>query len=125
MHRSAPMVAGSRAGGQGGGVGTPASMPRFMTETATDLEQMQHTLMQLLPRYKVLLHNDDHNTMGHVVYALRRVVPGISRAEALRIMLEAHEIGVAVVILCPKELAEHYREGLRSYGLISTIELDS
>ena len=101
------------------------SPPRLTTETEIDVEQMQRTLTQLLPRYRVLLHNDDHNSMGHVVHALRRVVPGISRAEAVRIMFEAHEVGVAVVITCPKELAEHYRDGLRSYGLISTIELDA
>jgi ATP-dependent Clp protease adaptor protein ClpS len=63
--------------------------------------------------------------MDHVVRALRRVVPGLSRVEALRIMFEAHTTGVAVVIVCPKEPAEHYRDGLRSFGLTSTIEPDS
>src|SRR5437763_1840885 len=85
--------------------------PRLTSETGTDVEQIRRTLAQLLPPYKVLLHNDDHNTMDHVVYALQHVVAGLSLAEALRIMYAAHTNGVAVVTVCPKELAEHYREG--------------
>jgi ATP-dependent Clp protease adaptor protein ClpS len=101
-------------------------IPRATTETDTeaDVERMQRVLAQLLPPYKVLLHNDDYNSMGHVVQALRRVVPSLSRTDALRIMLEAHTTGVALVIICPKELAEHYRDGLRSFRLTSTIEPD-
>ena len=95
-----------------------------VTETDRDVESLQRTLTRLLPPYKVLLHNDDYNSMGHVVHALRRVIPGMSRAEALHIMFQAHTDGVAVVVVCPKEPAEHYRDGLRSYGLTSTIEPD-
>src|SRR5437870_2064048 len=79
------------------GAAPVAARPRLTTETDVDVEQIQRTLAQLLPRYKVLLHNDDHNTMDHVVYALQRVVQGLSLAEALRIMYEAHTSGVAVV----------------------------
>jgi len=95
-----------------------------LTQPDLDVERLQRTLARLLPPYKVLLHNDDHNSMGHVVHALRRVVPALSRTDALRIMFEAHTKGTAVVIVCPREPAEHYRDGLRSYGLVSTIEPD-
>lgn len=76
----------------------------------------------LLPRYRVLLHDDDINTMDHVVRTLLRAVPGMSGPQAHGIMLEAHEQGLAVVIICPLEPAELYRDGLRSGGLIATIE---
>jgi ATP-dependent Clp protease adaptor protein ClpS len=77
---------------------------------------------RLLPPYNVLLHNDDVNTMDHVVHALLRSVPRLTRAEAIQIMLEAHHTGVALVVTCPLEQAELYRDRLQSYGLTATIE---
>jgi ATP-dependent Clp protease adaptor protein ClpS len=37
-------------------------------------------------------------------------------------MMEAHQKGKAVVITCPLELAELYRERLQTFGLTATIE---
>lgn len=91
-----------------------ASVPR------TDEEVLQ--LLQLLPRYRVLLHNDDVNTMDHVVLALIQTIPALSYEGAVSIMLEAHNSGHAEVIICLRELAEHYCERLRRYDLSSTIE---
>lgn len=76
----------------------------------------------LAPRYRVFLHNDDTNTMDHVVNTLLRVVPRLTTETAQAIMIEAHETGVALVIVCALEHAEFYRDGLRSAGLGSTIE---
>ena len=97
-----------------------------MTRGATTTEQRSSTRggTALLPPYRVILHNDDVNTMDHVVRALRAAVPRLSEPEAVRIMLEAHHTGRAVVIVCPLEEAELYRERLESYGLTSTIERD-
>ena len=39
-------------------------------------------------------------------------------------MLTAHVHGKAVVIVCPKEVAEYYQERLLSYNLTATIEPD-
>jgi ATP-dependent Clp protease adaptor protein ClpS len=80
--------------------------------------------LRLLPRYRVLLFNDDYHTMDHVVVALVRSVPQLGVEDAVRIMLEAHTNGQAVVIICPKETAECYREKLEQHGLTSTIEPD-
>jgi len=88
------------------------------TLTRQDVEQ----LLRLLPRYRVLLHNDDVNSMDFVVHVLLRTVPRLSAEEAIKIMLEAHLNGKALVVICPKETAEFYRAGLESYGLTSTIE---
>jgi len=74
-----------------------------------------------MPLYKVLLHNDDHNTMEHVIKALMRVFKfDLSVCE--RIMMEAHQTGMALCIVEPLEKAEHHRDQLISFSLISTIE---
>ncbi|MBA4181946.1 MAG: ATP-dependent Clp protease adaptor ClpS [Anaerolinea sp.] len=82
----------------------------------------EETLKRLLPPYRVVLHNDDHNSMDHVVRSLLRCVPSLTIEEAAQIMITAHENGQATVIECPKEAAEHYRDGLESCGLTATIE---
>ncbi|MEB3329824.1 MAG: ATP-dependent Clp protease adaptor ClpS, partial [Candidatus Sericytochromatia bacterium] len=71
-----------------------------------------------------LLHNDDHNAMQDVVEAIIKAVPQTSRADAQAIMQEAHHRGVAVVIAAPLEHAEMYRDRLRSFGLVSSLERD-
>ncbi len=77
------------------------------------------------PKYKVLLHNDPVNTMDYVVATLRQVVPQLSEQDALSIMLETHNSGVGLVIVCDLEPAEFYSESLKAKGLTSTIELES
>lgn len=74
-----------------------------------------------LPRYKVLLHNDDVNTMDHVVRTLLRVFK-FEYAECERIMWEAHTSGVALCTVEPLEQAELHRDQLLSFSLTSTIE---
>jgi ATP-dependent Clp protease adaptor protein ClpS len=77
---------------------------------------------QILPPYAVILHNDDVNEMVYVVQSILHCVPGISPEQAVEIMMEAHTHGQAVVIVCPLELAELYRDRLQSRGLTATIE---
>lgn len=78
----------------------------------------------LLPPYKVVLFDDDHNEMNYVVFALLHSVNNLSAQEAEHIMLTAHLTGSAVVVVCPKEIAEYYQERLLGYGLTATIEPD-
>ncbi|MBE7518624.1 MAG: ATP-dependent Clp protease adaptor ClpS [Thermoflexaceae bacterium] len=82
----------------------------------------EETLKRILPPYRVVLHNDDHNTMDHVVRSLLRCVPSLTVERAAEIMFEAHNHGKASVIVCPKEAAEHYRERLELCALTATIE---
>ena len=77
------------------------------------------------PKYKVLLHNDPVNTMDYVVETLRQVLPQLSEQDALNIMLETHNSGIGLVIVCDIEPAEFYSESLKAKGLTSTIELES
>ncbi|MXY88004.1 MAG: ATP-dependent Clp protease adaptor ClpS [Dehalococcoidia bacterium] len=97
--------------------------PPRATEPAlpeTDLDE--EALLALIPPYRVILHNDEHNTMDHVVESLVRCVPSLTVEAAAAIMIEAHNEGKATVIECPKEAAEHYRGALESCGLTATIE---
>ena len=77
---------------------------------------------QLEPPYAVILHNDDVNTMRHVVESLMMCVPDLSHEQAAEIMLEAHSNGQARVIVAPHENARRYRDCLESRGLTATIE---
>ena len=82
----------------------------------------ERTLSETLPPYRVILHDDDVNEMGHVVRALLASVPELDVRDATAIMIEAHLKGHAQVIACPLERAELYRDRLESHGLTATIE---
>ena len=84
--------------------------------------EKRSTTRKLAPRYRVLLHNDDYNSMEHVVQALMTTVPSITQPQAVSIMMEAHTNGIALVIICAQEHAEFYCETLKKHGLSSTIE---
>lgn len=75
-----------------------------------------------LPPHRLILHNDDHNEMGHVVHALLRSVPELTEDRAYEVMWEAHLRGQAEVIRCPLERAELYCQRLRAAGLTATVE---
>jgi len=93
---------------------SPASAPGISFD--------RETVRRLVPPYRVILHNDDHNAMDHVTRSLCRCVPSLSSDEAEEIMWTAHTHGQATVIECPKEAAEHYRDCLESAALTATIE---
>ncbi|MGB8698176.1 MAG: ATP-dependent Clp protease adapter ClpS [Thermosynechococcaceae cyanobacterium] len=80
------------------------------------------TVRKLAPRYRVLLHNDDFNSMEYVVGVLLKTIPNLSEPQAINIMMEAHTHGLALVIVCALEHAEFYSETLNNHGLSSTIE---
>jgi ATP-dependent Clp protease adaptor protein ClpS len=92
------------------------------TATIPRERQDEETRSRALDPYQVILHNDDVNSMDHVVRSLLRSVPGLSTEKAVDIMMEAHNTGRAVVIVCPIELAELVRDRLQTCGLTATIE---
>ena len=94
------------------------------THLETETEKSVRQRARLLPPYKVILFNDDYNEMDYVVSVLLQTINNLSQSEAEHIMLTAHLTGSAVVIVCPKEIAEYYQERLLSYGLTATIEPD-
>ncbi len=95
---------------------------RTVTKTTTETSRLVEELRDILPPYSVILHNDDVNSMDFVVAALLKSVEPLSQEAAVNIMLEAHNTGCAVVITCPLEHAEFYRDRLRSFRLGVTIE---
>ena len=60
--------------------------------------------------------------MNYVVQALLKNVPELSADDAFRIMMDAHKSGRAIVIACPLEQAELYRDRIRNYALGATVE---
>lgn len=86
--------------------------------------QKSATIRKIAPRYRVLLHNDDYNSMEYVVQVLMTTVPSLTQPQAVSIMMEAHTNNLALVITCAQEHAEFYCETLKNHGLISTIEPD-
>lgn len=74
-----------------------------------------------LPPYKVLLHNDDVNEMGYVVKTIVELAH-LAEEEAVQKMLEAHETGVALLLVTHKEKAELLQEQFHSKQLAVTIE---
>ena len=86
------------------------------------IEKKTAALKNKSPKYKVLLHNDPVNSMEYVTIALRQVVPQLSEQDAIAIMLEAHNNGIGLVIVCDLEPAEFYSESLKSKGISSSIE---
>ena len=64
-------------------------------------------------RWAVVLINDDHHSVDYVVWALLKTVPELTGTEATLIMLEAHNTGRGVVVVCGREKAEGYRANLR------------
>jgi len=96
--------------------------PLMLSQPETD--QQLRLRAKLFPPYKVILFDDDYNDMHYVVVALLHAVNDLSQQEAERIMLTAHLTGSAIVVVCPKEIAEYYQERLLNYGLTATIEPD-
>ena len=80
----------------------PNAPTRPVAAAAPRTEADVREFLRLLPRYRVVLYNDSHNTMDHVVSSLLRCVPSLIATVAERIMLEAHTTGRATRHLLPE-----------------------
>jgi ATP-dependent Clp protease adaptor protein ClpS len=105
---------GSTTGGASG-VATPTK-PQTRKKTSP-----QKSPPQMLPPWKVLLHNDDKNEMVFVIRTICELTP-LNREDAMNRMLEAHKSGVALLLVTHKERAELYKDQFESKGLVCTIE---
>jgi ATP-dependent Clp protease adaptor protein ClpS len=79
---------------------------------------------RLLPPYRLLLHNDDVNTMDDVVRAIVKITT-ISTPDAIRKMLDAHRDGVSILLTTHKERGELYVEQFASVRISTTLEPES
>lgn len=74
------------------------------------------------PMYRVVLLNDNVNTVGDVTRALQHVFDDMSRDEASTKTRQAHTQGRAVLREMPQQTAEERCEQLRLQALKSSIE---
>lgn len=74
-----------------------------------------------LPPYKLLLHNDDVNDVEYVVKTILKITP-LGTKEAQQRTLEAHTLGLSLLLTTHRERAELYQEQFTSAGLTVTIE---
>jgi len=76
---------------------------------------------ETLPPYKVLLHNDDVNTFEHVIASVLKLT-ALSTQDALLRTLEAHESGVALLLVTHRERAELYIEQFATFQITVSVE---
>ena len=76
---------------------------------------------EMLPPWKVLLHNDDKNDVLHVVSTIVELTP-LNEQDAVKRTEEAHKTGVSLLLVTHKERAELYEEQFQSKSLTVTIE---
>ncbi|MBA2681135.1 MAG: ATP-dependent Clp protease adaptor ClpS [Ktedonobacteraceae bacterium] len=96
-------------------------MTAFVSPASVRTETLFGQSFPGISGHKVVLHRDDVHEIPYVVVALRRVV-SLSEEEATIIATTAFIEGRAVVIVCPLEAAEHYKEQLAGHGLNVTVE---
>lgn len=77
-----------------------------------------------LPPYKVLLHNDPVNDFDHVIKSIRRLTT-LTQEDAITRTLEAHDTGLALLLVTHRERAELYVDQFASLSLTVTIEPDA
>jgi ATP-dependent Clp protease adaptor protein ClpS len=107
---------GSGADSGGSGTGAATAKPKRATKT-----QPKPKPPQMLPPWKVLLHNDDRNSFDHVISSIVELTP-LQKESAIERTLEAHETGVALLLTTHKERAELYKEQFQSKSLTVSIE---
>lgn len=74
-----------------------------------------------LPPFRVLIHNDDVNSFEHVIMTILNLTT-LTPEEAFERTLEAHESGLALLLVTHKERAELYHEQFMSCKITTTIE---
>jgi ATP-dependent Clp protease adaptor protein ClpS len=101
---------------------TPSAPPASGGGTATKARPSPAPpKVDRLPPWKVLLHNDDHNSMPYVVQTIIELTK-VNRYYAMLRMIEAHTSGVAQLLTTHREHAELLREQFASRKLIATTE---
>ena len=90
--------------------------------TKPTVEQDQKT--RQLPPFRVILHNDNVNTVEHVVRTIVKLTP-LNEGQAVERTLEAHETGSSMLLVTHKERAELNVEQVASCKLNVTCEPDS
>ena len=72
-----------------------------MSEPLTVPDVLEDVCVQQLPPFRVILHNDDVNTVEHVIHAILTLT-NLSEQEAILRTLEAHETGLSLLLVTPQ-----------------------
>src|SRR4051812_19631866 len=80
--------------------GTATAKPKRASKTSPKQKPPQ-----MLPPWKVLLHNDEKNEVGFVVKTIVELT-SLNENDAKQRTVEAHETGVALLLTTHKERAE-------------------
>jgi ATP-dependent Clp protease adaptor protein ClpS len=102
----------------GGGAGTATAKPKG---AAASKKAPKHKPPGMLPPWKVLLHNDDKNSIDFVVSTIVELTP-LNEQDAEQRTKEADKTGVSLLLVTHKERAELYKDQFESKGLTVTIE---
>ncbi len=92
------------------------------TTTEIEIDESKPRVAEM-PRWRVLLHNDDVNDMAYVVDSIVRITP-LSAQMSYDCMMEAHLHGSTLLLTAHKELAELYQERFCTRRLRVTIQPD-
>jgi ATP-dependent Clp protease adaptor protein ClpS len=92
-----------------------------MAAEVTRPEELTEQQTDLLPPFRVILHNDDVNTFEHVIHTILELTP-LKEPEAVQRTIEAHKTGAALLLVTHKERAELYVEQFASKHLTVTCE---
>lgn len=71
--------------------------------------------------WRVLLHHDQHNDLPHIVETILTLT-SLSEEDASMRALEAHAMGVALLLETHRERAELFQQQFASRNLVVTIE---
>ena len=96
--------------------GTATAKPKRARKTTPQKKPPRH-----LPPWKVLLHNDDKNSVDFVIRTIVELTT-LNEQDAKQRTVEADKTGVALLLTTHKERAELYQEQFTSKGLVVTIE---
>ena len=117
--KDSPAASDSSSGGTAPGAGksgTATAKPKRASKT-----KPKPRPPQMLPPWKVLLHNDDKNEVGFVVITIVELTT-LNEQDARQRTEEAHKTGVALLLTTHKERAELYKDQFESKGLTVSIE---
>lgn len=99
------------------------------TITAPDVETIAGRTVDLEPRWRVIIHNDDVTPFDFVIHVLKTIFR-LGRDIAEHVTWVAHTTGRALVCARPKSEAErlvnkaHFAARLEGYPLTFTLEPD-
>ena len=85
------------------------------TTVAPKREAKTQDLTRLLPRYHVILLNDDDHSFDYVIRMMRDLFK-YSIEKGFQVAMEVHEDGQSIVFTGPKETAEFHQERVHGFG---------